>query len=250
MQPPVIVGIPGVFEQPFSTGFSPQRGWYTIRVWRGTNSALRSLLPLLKNAGYEFQLDEGYGAIGTVRAQIPDRTDGSAEEVINLWELDNNSATKDILETDDSGINSISATHKRAIRAQIQSPDEDENSAQGSFSNPVAQQVYDLMMKGVREKVVYQQVLRHTQTVSTNYQVAASRTNVRRIISKASMANQENIPIWIYDSMDDGTSAQTGLAYGWYKEPPKITVVSYQRTQISQQWTFGLWSTLLYGALL
>jgi len=247
MATPLILGSSNAIEQPQTVGYSPSRGWYTVRTWKGKKNAIDTLSNSLVSAGYEFQIDHGPGGISTVRAQTPQNL-SSAEEAVNLWEIQPIAFTKDILEADIAAIESISEDDKIAIRHAIQSPPDPPTSP--ALTDPNAIDTYLLMLSGVREIKKFSITLRHTQTVSNQWAVPISLTNVNRLHSTATLISDEAPPGWIASTMPTFVSNRAGLVYGWYKSLPTITIVSYQRTQLVQEWEFGLWATFLYGALL
>lgn len=243
MATPILLGSGAAQEQPQSRGFSPTRGWQTIRTWKGEQNAIIDVANALVFFGYEVQIDHGPGRVSTVRGQIGVNEELGGEEPVNLWEIQPITYTKDILESDLALVDALTDNEVQGIRSAIQNPDP----ANIPALTGDAQTIYDLMKLGVRDVKKFTVTLRHTQTVSNNWAVPLSLTNVNQIISTDTLISQEGPPGWIADSMPSVVSTRAGLSYGWFKSFPTITVVSYNRTQLVQEWEYGLWSTFIYG---
>lgn len=246
-----IIGTPGVFEQPIRYSWSPVRGWTTQRTFRGTRYDIRALVYAFRNAGWDVDVIEGPTTNSTLICTIGADLDGNITEPTDLWEIQPTLVTKDLLDSDNAAVAAVAA--QDGVLAQLADARVNPTKYTNASFTGDALELYKLIAKGVQSVMVFQPILRHTLSVSNRWEVAASLTNIRKIISTTSMSGLENIPGWIYQSMPDEIPAighATTLNYGWFKMPPSITVVAYNRTQIVQEWQYGLWSTLLYGPAL
>lgn len=257
MPDPVILGASGATEQPMRYGWSPQRGFHTIRVWRGKDSAITTLANTLSAGGYDWEITKGPGGISSVEARIAQDVSGGgggpARDIVDDWQLMPNKVQKPVLETDCTAVNGLTADELAQIRKAIQSAPEDTP----AWTNPTEQiPIYDLMKAGVEHKVVYQPILRHTWTVPLNAYAGFNFSYVGRILTTNSLFRSERVPgdfllpIKQFTALypNPTRSDSVALAYGWLKEMPDLQLSAFTRRQVNAQYEFGLWSTLLYGA--
>jgi hypothetical protein len=110
--------------------------------------------------------------------------------------------------------------------------------------------VWKIQRAGVKSKVIYQPMLRHTRTVSSSYQVPASLTGVGTVYSTARLLALEPIPSLISGSLQSSsTTTRTDgvkVAFGWLKTYPTISIASHNKAQIVQEWQWGQWADKLY----
>lgn len=259
MNPPTINGVKGAFEQPIRFGYNDS-GPYTIRSWRGDFAAISQLVPQLNAAGGLWEIKDTHThtnvelecRFASEPGQNPD-----VEVPVDEWEFFAQKIEKDILESDIALVSNLSNQDKQNIRNAIQDP----GSLQ-DFQNPTFEQttegtlVYSLMVAGVKSVRVNAPTLRHTMTVSNSYPVKATLDRVGKIIPTASMASLEGIPASVLFILPDDTSTRingegnyTGptLRYGWYKNHPTVRGGPYHKSQIEQEWEYGLWPVDIYS---
>jgi len=239
MSNPVITGKKGAYQQPQRLGLS-ESGGYAILTWEGTRNEVLANVPGIEAMGGLWDYEDSFSGakcrlVGRFAVQP-----GQEEVPVNTWEFFAGEIEKDILESDVAVVNGISEDEKRKIRDAIQNPTPGQSP---SLINTNAINLYLLMLTGVRSVRVPTPTLRHTQTVSNNWTVPAARTNVGKIILTANMGALEAIPNDILFSLPSLTSTRTGLTYGWLKLDPTVRTAARQRTQIEQEWRYGLWPT-------
>lgn len=123
----------------------------------------------------------------------------------------------------------------------------------GETNGALALSIYALMQQGVTAFPVEQPILRRTWTTSNQYGTQYALINTGRILSSATLAATENLPgallfnIPNFSWIDPNPNAPS-LAYGWYKRFPTIQQVALLKWNIVQEWEYGLWATLLWGA--
>jgi len=250
----IINGRRGAFLQPLTYGVDPS-GRYTIYVWRGTVNECLANVPAIEASSGLWEMRESWTrAACELTAHVPTIT-GQEEQIENTWELFSQDTEKDVLEADIGSLNTMSADNKRLVREKVKDtsgPSPNFTGASASFSTGI----YLLMLNGLTHVVTPVPTLRHTQTVSRNYQVPASLTNVGRVMTTAYLQASEDIRSDINANLPNDTSSRVGegftLRYGWYKKFPTIRGAARQRTVIVQEWVYGLWPTdpALYGAML
>lgn len=255
----IILGQSGVIEQPkrYSGGVGKPQS--LIRTWRGPKLAIRQLVAFVNTLGV-WSLEEN-GPNGTLVLEMTGTlgADGTPTEVpLDQWELVPGAVEKDLLEADNAVINGLTDMEKRAIRDAVANPDKFLTSDPSFAVNPNAMETYRLMLKGMRAIRLFAHVLKHTRTVSNNYAVQASNTNVGNILKNATVIANEGIPAGFlislagppYNSVSLSAAAPLGFPiydYGWFKHPPTLSISAGSKLQISQEWEFGLWAVLAYG---
>jgi hypothetical protein len=95
--------------------------------------------------------------------------------------------------------------------------------------------------------------LRHTQTVNAQYAIKASLTNVGKVLSTATLQNDESIPNGLLFNLPafslppQYVETSGDLKYGWYKDFPTVRQIAGMKWNIEQEWQYGLYSVKLYG---
>jgi len=240
----IVLGPLAAVEQPIEYGWSPSRGAYAIRRWRGQQQQIESLVGQLQSDGFEYAVRGG--PVWECTAQFGGDPDDPGN-LVDQWELLPNLVEKDILESNLAIIDGLTSEQKSKLRAYAQSgTDDDFNAIAGTDAVTIA----TLIRAGVRSVRVHQPALRHTRTVSGKYAAQAAHTNVGRIIAPGSITSLEGVPAGVLFELPTGTNLRTDIAmnYGWLKDPPSVQQVAWSRWQISQEWLWGLWSEVLYGA--
>jgi hypothetical protein len=235
--------------------FTPQAGYSGRWAIEGPKESVRPLITRLAALGYSFTYLCDQSPKASIRYETNGRPEpgGSGVETPSLvWEYLANVAEIDVLEADIAGINGISAENRRVIRDAIALPDPD-NAPDFDPTDPnilSAQDIYDLMLKGVRSFRVNVPTLKRSALVSGSYGVQASLSNVGSIITPATLTIQENIPGTILFSLPTFSSTKAGFVYAWYKKHPQVQQAGGNKWSVSQEWEYGLWPTLLYGTAL
>jgi len=244
---PVINGASGAHAQPIEYGLD-DNGQFTIRRYRGTRSQIATQYSVCVAAGAHCTVKQGIG-VDELEARYSHSPDGSGntDDLVDDWEFFANVVEKDILEADIAAVSGISEEEKAKIRNAIQNPPEDSSPA---LTDEDAIDIYQLMLKGQRSIRVNAPVLRHTLTVSNSYTIKAALTNVGKVISSATLASQESLPVDVLFNLPNDISTDSLLQYGWFKMHPTIRMSARQRAQIEQQWEYGLWPIVVYGAAL
>ncbi len=254
-----MLGTAGATEQPGRYGWSPQRGPYTTRVWRGGLAAILQIAAQCYAAGYTFERSGGIGGIFTLEASMggdaggAGGSAGASNEIVDDWELLPNKVQKDLLSSDTAVVNALTALQIDAIKKANQNPPAD-----AAVSDLPAEclPVYRLMAAGVEYKVVHQPVLRHSWVIPRNARKGFDFTTVDKILTTNTLVRSEGVPVdfllplrslptkYSNPARIDGIT----LVYGWYKAMPTLTLSAYSRRLVQAEYEFGLWSTLVYGA--
>lgn len=226
--------------------FSPTEGWSGQWSVAGPKAGVRGLLNQLAAQGFSFRYVSDQSPHAQVVYSNPGEVlPGVAEVPQTVWEVFSGGGEIDLLEADVAACNSLTDAERRAIRDAINSPAEDESPA----LNGDAVGVYLLMLSGVRSFRVNVPSLRVSKLVSGGYGVRASLTNVGRIISTDTLIIQEAVPSLLVH-LPSYSSGRANFSYGWYKNHPTVQQVGANKFNVSQQWDFGFWPNLIYGATL
>lgn len=247
----VINGIKGANIGPEIYGQN-ETGAYTIDRYTGTRAEVRQMIPLVIAAGGWYEIEESWtGAADKLTARYPVNF-GQAEQPVNDWEIFAQEVEKDVLETDIAVVVALSAEDKRRIRNSIDGL-VDQSPALTGGPTGAATNLYLEMVAGVRSKRILVPTLRHTITVSTLYALNSNIAAAGALLKTAtlagfgipaSVANQMPVPANYTVTFGDGTVKN----YGWYVKYPTVRKALYQRVQLVQEYEYGLWSLLLYGA--
>lgn len=250
------LGRAGAIEQGKEYSGGPGVPTKTIRTWKGPKEAVRNMVDQVLGFVWTLREDGPSATLTVEEPNLPGGTGSTSAVLDDSWELLPGEIEKDILESDLVGIAALTDAEKRVIRHAI------ETSATSLPTSPTlssfAQKVYALMLTGVRARVQFAPRLRHTQTVSTLYTVKAGVTNTGRILSSTYLVSTEGLPSGFLIALNappfTNTSVWTNpdleIQFGWLKYYPTLNSSAGGRLQIVQEWAFGLWSTLLYGAVL
>jgi hypothetical protein len=211
----------------------------------------------------------------------------TSEVLENIWELDPNDEGKALLEADfpygsinisyqktraaiallvdDSGAKWLPSPPNLDMSFQLSSgvwyifspgTDTDTEVYLPAADGPSAYSLYCLLKAKVSEFPVEASVIRHTQLVSNQYTVQASFSNVKRIISSASMVSIEGVPTTLLFGVPNPQAPSQfievpgDLQYGWKKSRPGVTRLALFKWRIVQNWQLGLWPVKLFGSVL
>lgn len=237
------LGTPGAIEQPSSTGSDPRTGASTTRRFHGKPADLFPLIQQFSAAGYVVQFTPITPVTYELTATAGYAWSGSGvtDNPVDVWDITSTRTEKDLLSVDIPIINGLSQSDKDLIRSTLVSaPATVPTTLTGN-----ALQVYQDMRDGFDHYPVYAPILRHTQTVSCVNTQQSSLVGVTKIYSTASMLSNQGVPKTLNVDLSaiEGlyTNNKTGYAYGWYKEFPNITIAANCKTQIHQDFIYGLY---------
>ncbi len=238
-----INGQRGAKEQPIKFGQN-ESGPYAIRTWHGTRNEVFAEVPSVLAGGGTYEIRDTFtGTKVELEARFSNNSDGSAEVPIDTWELFAAEVEKDILESDISAITNLPKVDREMLRKLQADP-----SQPGSFLVPDAETIYRMMLKGVKSTLVQQPSVRHTQTVSNTYLIKASLANVGKIFTSAQLGTVEGFPGTVLFALPNDVAAiptdplDPVFNYGWRKKHPTVRGSARQKTQIEQEWIYGLWA--------
>lgn len=256
-----ITGGYGAWQQPGRWGRNEQ-GNYSLWSFEGTRREVAALAATFAQVqGLAYEVTEGFGK-WRLEVHFPYGMNGidPRTDKIENWEFFAQHAEKDLLDSAVENPNSVGLLTQNQIekiRFFIQNPPDGTitkfptqadfvlDSTDGGLAGFA---IYGLMFQGVRNFPVEQPMLRRTVTTSNQYAVAYALTNIRKIISTATLVTLESMPTALLFNLPADVSNDNTRAYGWYKPFPTIQQVARLKWQIVQEWQYGLWATLIWGA--
>ena len=162
---------------------------------------------------------------------------------------------KDILESDDSNVLTLTETDKKLITNKVNA-----DAAFTAFTSTdsaryvVMNIIAKLMIGGLKSKIVISPTIRHTRLMRRDFTVQQAYDKVGRIFTTNYLKSYEQVPAQVLFGLpnDADPSRADGIVvhYGWLKKPASIQQVSEGRWQIVQEYDWGLWSETIYGAAL
>lgn len=249
--------INGAVEQKIRYIFDPRTGGQTIRTFHGAIVPLNNLVPYFQQNGWATDLHgrsagpewELVCTIGLIwgNSIITDNP-------IATWEITSNKAEVQIVKAQNPLSATLSSDDIKSLNGVIQNPPSYDQSFTDVLTkiqtkNPTfsanAQTILGLIMDGIDSTKIFYPVLTQNQITSNVYDVEASFQNVGCIISTSELvALLPNVLAFSLPS--DPAYGLPGFQYGWLKNYPNVTVAPFNKTQIRQEYEFGLWPTSVY----
>lgn len=244
----IILGEAGMIEQPNFRTYVQGRGWTWARRWIGPKENAYGLEQQLVIAGYDIRTQEdGPNTIieGTVGAR--DDTGGQAETPIATWERYVNRFEKSLYEH--PSFAGLSDEVKFQVKEAVDSYQRGEPISpmfeqQSTDEQRLAFQLYSLIKNGVEVTVLFQPVVRLTQTASSRFdRSSASATgNVGKVLTKAQMKSLEGAPESVLDDKTVPTGIQSIARYGYLKGDSQVIQQAKNQWQIVTEWEAGFWA--------
>lgn len=219
-------------------GFDSQSGKFVQYVWEGTQDACNGVYNTLTGADNAIQTNIGGGKWQVTARFGNAAVEGGAEEVVREERLRFNIAQKSIFThpvlTDGLGDYAI-----KAVRDAIGT-----NVSDASISAWGAQQqlLYGLAVRGVDSFPVYQPIVVVTDTASRDYPWATEFAYYGYTFSTAGMIQDAYLTSGWKNRLPQDQSNLTGFIYGWLKKPPEVVSVGGNKTQLVQEYEYGLWA--------
>lgn len=258
----------GGSESPVNSNWDPVKGWSTTRKFRGTEAYVREMESDMILQGYTTQLTAG--AVWELSASVAaDTRDGNPpgmgpNDVVDTWELFAGKIEKDLLSCDSAEIAAITLPHVSFIRdimdgkinaslwdSSTTAKNPPDGTASAFGGNADTFQIFKAVVGGTKTKQIFQPTIRHTQTMATGASFTSYVANAGKIYSSAKLVSTYNVPSNIAATLrTSATTTRTdGLIVfsGWFMDHPSVQIAAGQKTQLTQEWTWGIWAKAVMG---
>lgn len=240
---PTINGTARMVEQPKRYGWSPQRGHYMVRTWKGKKSNAYGLCAELRSINVPYETAEnGPNAIVTANWGTDPISGGAAEQPVSVWSRSVSRETKSIYEHRQMFLALGNALIEK-LRNNVQNKSFVASDYGTTAAATEARIWFDLIMKGVESFTVEQPMLTWTRTVSRNFNIssiiAAAKANTGRILSVAQMIQNEGAPDYLVDDLSSDIPAFA--TWGYRKYSPPIDQLAEGKVQLINTYEGGGW---------
>lgn len=246
-----INGQKGAYFQPARFGRT-ESGDYIVWEWEGTRQECLSKVPGILGSGGTYDYQQSVtGAKDKITARFAAGIAGQPEVPVETWELTMAPFDKALLMVETLSLAGLTKDEKDSLRELAANPGSQPTLSFFPGSN--ADELQKLLLSGVTSKIIYVPTLHHTMTVSNQYKIKASQTNVGKIIKTSSLPTLEEFPTdeVLFELPNDTDPAVVAslpeVHYGWLKNGPEIRRSARNRLSVDQSWSYGLWSKFLYG---
>lgn len=246
----IVIGLNGASEQPLEWGYVQGRGPFHRRTFKCTTTAQADVIAgQLTAAGYSVTVTEGPTPMVVGEANTyPDTPPNDPTQVTDVWEKSVVAVQKDILETDyaKSVLNDADfpiLNEYKKTGAELSAADLAILGGGAGYGT----QWYNALKAGVTSTLVYQTILRHTQTVGSAYPLSWTITNDGRVLTTAQLTTLEGLPNPLRFALPASSFGTTYLT-GWLKIPATIQQSSGDKWIVTQEFQYGEWLNLIYDA--
>ena len=219
-------------------GFDSQSGKFVQYVWEGTQDACNGVYNTLTGADNAIQTNIGGGKWQVTARFGNAAVEGGAEEVVREERLRFNIVQKSIF-THPVLTELMTISQINDVRKYVDSKETPQ-----SFSGD-QQVLYNLAIRGVDSYPIYQPIVTVTDTASRDYPWATEFAYYGYTFSTAGMIQDAILASGWKNRLPDDSSSLAGFIYGWLKKPPEVVSVGGNKTQLVQEYEYGLWSTSL-----
>ena len=226
-------------------------GWQTLQTLEVTNASIRAFVPFWLTDCEELRLDLE-GPSGMAYVTYARDAEGNPSVTVNpdlesetVWELAGNDVVKDLFDHPEVSVLSLDVL--KEIKKQIQNFD---IGAEVDITAIAAanQRWFYLEIKGTRQFVDVQWVLRKTVTVPRTFGTPVAMVGIDKLWSTAQINTAETIPSETLFTIASIPSKSPPSAYtwSWLKKSPTVSRSSSGRFQMIQEWHLDSWSNEIY----
>jgi len=222
-----------------STGFNKQSGKFLQKRWEGTQDGINTVEAEVALTADDYTKDPEGGGKWSLTARFSAFTEEGTEETpVSEERVRFNDIQKSIYAH--PSFSTLTQTQLEDVRRAVQ------DSEGAAFTVPLQQTLYDLVIGGVESFHVYQPAVVVTDTASENYPWNVGFSDFGKIFTTAGMIADAELDSGWKANLPASTGAPSGFIYGWLKKPPEIVTVAGNKTQLVQEYEYGLWSDVLY----
>lgn len=218
-----------------SPGYDRQSGPFLQKTWRGSREAIYGAANELGLTADNWIVEPEGNGVYTLTARFASNTgEGTVEAPVREERLRFNEVQKSIYSA--PAFASLTNDQLAAVRAAV------ENSEGANFSVPLQQTLYDLVITGIDSYPVYQPTVIVTDTASASYAWNVGFANYGYTFATPDMITDAALTSGWKSNLPAETSTMSGFIYGWLKKPPEIVTVAGNKTQLVQEYVYGLWA--------
>lgn len=242
-------------------------GWTTTYITTGEFDELNALANSYVDLKWHATLEEEDANTWVLTTVIPYKADDGPDVTVEVpqiqWDLKYNEVSKPLLEVDNVVVNMITDISARVIQEGLKENNESivinglgrlktagkitENERLASLN------IFHHMMAGWKTWPVNVPYLVKSTVASSQWELDWTQSNIGRIYTTNSLLTNEAIDTRLINTIQTNfnqtfTNASNAViikAYGWYKGAPQTTATTYGRVVYNQQWTYGLWPTVI-----
>lgn len=225
-----------------SPGFDRQSGPFMQKTWRGTRQAIHATAAEIGFSADNWIIEPEGNGVWTLTARYSSNTtEGTAETPVREERLRFNEVQKSIYSS--PSFSDLTTDQIEAVRRAVESSDG------ANFSVPLQQTLYDLIISGIDSYPVYQPTVIVTDTASAAFAWDVGFENYGYTFDTTNMIADAGLTSGWKNNLPDDASNMSGFIYGWLKKPPEIVTVAGNKTQLVQEYVYGLWAeAVLPGA--
>lgn len=225
----------------------PGQGVQAEIIYTGIPSAINQVRGGLDLNTYEFDHD-AQSPRQELRVRQPPSFKGDPGSISLELNETINRVHKSIFEP--PGPATVTDDELRTIRDAIQNPQPGQSPA---LTNPDAIDLYQLALRGVDSRIVYQPVFTVVRTAARKINWPNQTNGVGQIFTDSAMLADQGVTglvNWTLGSVAySGEVAPVDFTYGWLKHMPRHETVVGNRSSQVVEFEFGLWANILYSTV-
>ena len=224
------------------TGQDKQSGKFVQSVWEGTEDGINGLEAAVASVCDSYLKSPMGGGKWTITARFGAFTLEGVEETPTSEERLRFNVVQKSIFTNPELTGGLTAYQIQVVRKYV---DDRLPVPESASFLPAQTELYELAMAGVDSYPVYQPVVTVTDTASALYPWTIGFANYGYTYSTAAMIQDAELTSGWAANLPSETSSLTGFTYGWLKKPPEIVTVAGNKTQLVQEYEYGLWADAL-----
>lgn len=232
-----VAGNPAAVPIRESPGWDRQSGPFLQKVWRGTKTAIYGTAAELVGADNYIIEPEGNGVFTLTARWSNNTSEGGSETPVREERLRFNEVQMPIERSPE--FSALTSYQIDVVRKRFEEQPEETNSS----LLPLQQVLLDLKRNGINSYNVYQPTVIVTDTASASYPWNIGFTNYGYTFDTPNMILDAALTSGWKNNLPNDTYSGSGFLYGWLKKPPEIVTVAGNKTQLVQEYVYGLWAT-------
>lgn len=222
-----------------SPGFDRQSGPFLQKTWRGTRAAIYATASEIGLSADNWTIDPEGNGVYTLTARFSNNTtEGTAEVPVREERLRFNEVQRPIYSS--PAYSSLSREQISEVRRAV------EDRRITVFTGNVEEATLMIALFNIAIVIdsynIYQPTIIVTDTASAGYAWNIGFANYGYTYSTANMIADAALTSGWKANLPADVSTLDGFIYGWLKKPPEIVTVAGNKTQLIQEYVYGLWA--------